>query len=855
MTEQAPQEETFNDVVDSMSSQKSPLNEGQQRAHDRVVQYVTGQGEGLPQIVLIKGYAGTGKAQPIHTPVLTPYGWRPIGALRVGDQIIGGDGKATTITGIFPQGKKDVAKIVMSDGTYTTACYDHLWFTSSYEERNRDRARKNKAKVKGSRYTAIKGSVKTTRDIAGSLYAREGIILNHKIPMVPVVEFAENFSTPSLDPYMLGCLIGDGCMTTNGVTITTPDKEIFGHMILPESTEIVPVKVSAGKCPCYGVRSNLKGYNYVNDILRKVGLLGCKSESKFIPDVYLFTTVENRIRLLQGLMDTDGTVGSKGYHVSYSTSSERLAHNVQFLVQSLGGVAIINHKPTDHLLSYNITVTLPSEISPFKLSRKAKAVVPKTKYTPTRFVTNVIEAGVEECVCISVDHPDRLYVTEHCIVTHNTFTINRIVETLKVWSNTQKWDKKLTIAASAPTHKAVRVMRKNSDMGSNITYTTIHSLFGIKPEIDFKTGKEVFKVSGDPEDGRVKEFNVLIFDEVSMLGVQLWQLIVDEAKLTGVKVILLGDPPQIPPVGELDSPAFLRPDEYGIEVLELTQSMRQLGDNPILDYATEIRTCYKTRFVEPIHKLVGDKGTYLLPAMDTQAVNQILEDRFCSPNFKADADFMKVIAWRNATVDSFNRKIRNMMYPIPEGMLSLPMIVNGEKLILDKRYMIPDTNGLSLPTNEELEVVSSQVVKKAIRYKLWTPIGYKEKSLNPSIYQTNVRYQSVKGGWVNTTIHIVQESSITDVAAMLKEIETSAKATAYGTTDRSEMWKHFFYIKNLFAEVKYNYAVTAHKSQGSTYTNCMLIQWDIAYNKKVEERNRITYVGATRPKNILYIVQ
>lgn len=450
--------------------------------------------------------------------------------------------------------------------------------------------------------------------------------------------------------------------------------------------------------------------------------------------------------------------------------------------------------------------------------------------------------------------------------TGKTFTINRIVESIKGMEaaiNVEKKNDKSympmwrQIAASAPTHKAVRVMRKNAELGSNVAYFTIHSLLGLKMDHDKKTGKKIFVPSKDPEDGKIQQYDVVIIDEVSMLGTDLWTAILEAKEQYGFWLILLGDPVQIPPVNEKDSPALLDPQKYGIKVLELTQSMRQAGDNPILDYATCIRETYKSRFQppNPFEKSHNGHGIQILQAMQVKEVDQILEDMFGSDKFRADADFMKVIAWTNRTVDQFNSKIRRMLYPVPEGAMGLPLIVNGEKLIMDERYAIPGTQGKILPTNEEVEVVNYEIVRRAVQYKTWTPLGFVTHTLNPQIYKTDVRFRSFNGSWVKATIDIVHERSKTEVKEMLDVIVKSALQAPWEGGTRSEMWRHKFHIEGLFAQVKYNYAVTAHKSQGSTYENCMLVEWDIRPNPNMEEKNRITYVGATRARNMLYIIQ
>lgn len=449
--------------------------------------------------------------------------------------------------------------------------------------------------------------------------------------------------------------------------------------------------------------------------------------------------------------------------------------------------------------------------------------------------------------------------------TGKTFTLNRIIETAMKWSDVQtNYLKKLRIAASAPTHKAVRVMRKNAELGEKVTYTTIHSLLGLKPDPDNKTGKQVFKRSLDPEDGKIQEYNLVIVDEVSMLGEELWKALMEEVINGTIKLILLGDPCQIPPVKEKDTVPFLKTEEFGIEAVELTQSMRQAGDNPILDYATAIRQVYKHPIkVNPaVFAKVNEDGCgiQLLAATDINEVDQILESMFGSDQFRADADYMKVVAWSNhrsnPVVDSFNKKIRRMLYAIPEGMLSLPMLINGEKLIMNDRYIIPETQGMVLQNNEEIEVVSYQIVKKGIRYKLWTPMGYQDHSLNPQVYHALVRYKKPTGGWTSVKIYVVHESSTIEVNTMMDQVKASIAKIPYNDySSRREMWRHWWILYGAFAKIAYNYAITAHKSQGSTYENCMLVLWNINSNPNYEERNRITYTGATRARNKLYIIQ
>lgn len=443
--------------------------------------------------------------------------------------------------------------------------------------------------------------------------------------------------------------------------------------------------------------------------------------------------------------------------------------------------------------------------------------------------------------------------------TGKTFTTNRIVSTLQEYC--RKHSQRLDIAASAPTHKAVRCLRKAGELGSGVTYATIHSLLGLRPEPEEKNGKQEFKKSGNPEDDKIGEYNLLILDEISQLGKLLWTELMLAMQEYDFKLILLGDEVQIPPVKEPDSLPFLDTETYGIEIVTLTESMRQAGDNPILDYASEIRGTYKQNIWVDYKKYarINEKGEGIkvFQGTDSKGVATLLEDLFGSDQFRADADYAKVVTWTNEkrTAGTFNKQIRRLLYKVPEGMLALPKIVNGEKLIMNDRYVAAGQfKPIVLPNNEELEVEKYDVVKKGLTYKLYTPMGYVNKHLNPQVYQALVRFRDAKNNWIKATLNITHEISTNEVDKMLEDISNSAKSAPFGI-ERKKMWDHFWEIKGLFANIGYNYALTSHKAQGSTYQNCIMIAWDIKPNPKFEERNRIAYVAGTRAKKMLYIIE
>lgn len=348
---------------------------------------------------------GLGKAQPTDARILTPDGWVPIGFLEVGDLVIGSQGNPIKVLGVFPQGTKQIYSVLMQDGSQTECCLDHLW--TMRKQRRRlvtlplEQIRKDTLKTK-------------TNWKYYSLMLRSPVI------------FSKNDLLP-IDPYLMGYLIGNGCLRTHaGVSI--PDLETVERVreLLPsgcilkktsQTLKIDYIVTGSGDCKNPLLRS-----------LRLLEFVGKYSHEKRIPEIYLRSSVDDRIALLQGLMDSDGSVSFN--HLEFSSSSPGLVADVQDLVECLGGCGKISlrkspkytHKGEirfgrDHS---RLAIKLPESIKPFRLSRKAKNYNPSKWSAPTRPLVSITEAGKKECVCISVDAEDGLYVTDHAILTHNT---------------------------------------------------------------------------------------------------------------------------------------------------------------------------------------------------------------------------------------------------------------------------------------------------------------------------------------------------------------------------------------------------------------------------------------------------
>ena len=351
---------------------------------------------------------GLGKAQPLDAKILTPTGFTTMGDIKVGDSIIGSNGKPTGVTGVFPQGSKEVFAVTFSDQSSTECCEDHLW--KVYGPKNGG-LWKRKERVL---------SLKEIQEIG--LTDNQGKY-KHYIPVVEAVQFPKQ-DLP-IHPYLLGFLIGDGGITTR-VTFSTADHDIVPYLesLLPDDVKIT--KTTSESDP-YGYRITSKAgvgkSNSIMNSLRDLGLMGKKSETKFIPVMYKYSSIEDRELILQGILDTDGSVRKKDNAIEYGSSSPQLITDVVEVINSLGGTTGkggINFKKTTHLDFYRITATLPNEVTPFKLARKTIIYRPREKYFPTRILRTVESLGTKECQCISVDAENSLYVTDDYIVTHNT---------------------------------------------------------------------------------------------------------------------------------------------------------------------------------------------------------------------------------------------------------------------------------------------------------------------------------------------------------------------------------------------------------------------------------------------------
>ena len=371
-----------------------------------------------------------GRAHPVDTPVLTPDGFTPIGSLAVGDLVIGSNGEPTPVIGVFPQGEKDIYQVTAQDGASTLCSGDHLWAVATRDDRRRGKPLR----------------VLTTREMIGNLRANH--YHRYELPLHSAPVSFPHREVP-MDPYALGLLLGDGCLTGSTTpSFATGDVELAWEL----QARLPGIEIRPRGRPNYLLRhlrspwpGTTLAENPVTGVVRQLGLYGTRSTTKFVPAIYLYNSANVRLAVLQGLFDSDGgPVTQKGRtcRVQYATTSPRLRDDVIFLVRSLGGVAYTSvrlaagrtpgfakGRPVyNRHDAYVIDIRLPAEIEPFRLTRK------REKYQaeagggrPMRFIESIEPAGTAEAVCISVAAADSLYTTEDFLLTHNTLNDSFII--------------------------------------------------------------------------------------------------------------------------------------------------------------------------------------------------------------------------------------------------------------------------------------------------------------------------------------------------------------------------------------------------------------------------------------------
>lgn len=438
-----------------------------------------------------------------------------------------------------------------------------------------------------------------------------------------------------------------------------------------------------------------------------------------------------------------------------------------------------------------------------------------------------------------------VYVLKGWAGTGKTFCISFLINhVLHVMYPTNT---KYKISVTGPTNKSVRVIKKTSGINSpRVTFQTIHKLLGLKERITMD-GRQEFVNDGEVRP-QISSIKLLVIDEVSMLNDELFNQIV---KYRGrVKIICMGDPAQIPPVGKPDCIPFREElaEAYCIKTISLKKVMRQKEGNSIIDKSVRIRenlgTSHRLRDSETKLNSKGEGVEFL--NLNSEAVrlefSNNLARYFKTDDFKKDPEFSKVIAWRNKTVNHMNSVIRKTIY----GEESIESkILLGEKLIANSPII--QQSQIVLNTNDEF-TVEDFVIK---RENISVDFNVGKRTVPIEYYNAEVSYLDDEGEECFLTIEILHENSENDFNAIAK----SLKNRAIESQGKNRTWIAYYNFLRRYADVSYSYAITAHKSQGSTYNTAFVLEDDIDANINLVERDRIKYTAFTRASKKLYVLK
>jgi len=621
------------------------------------------------------GYAGSGKAQPIDSIIKTPHGDLKIDDLKIGDEVLGCNGLPTRVIGIFPQGLHDTYCVEFRDGTKTRCNIDHLWNVRSSKDK-----RFNKP------YKTL-----TLGQIIDTGYIRPSGDMKYQIPLCQPVQYSQK--EYYIQPYLLGALIADGTCLGKTPTLCNGDKEIYEKCINLRPTDIEITRCDRSSVSHHRfIYPEIRMENRMNTEFKMLGL-DLTSPNRFIPQEYLLGSVDQRMELLRGLMDCDGS--SSGNRISYSTKSKKLARDVSSLVQSLGGTAVIReHDRTHHNKGIEYSVNVKMFENPFYFTGKAENWKLSLKNPPSRYIKNIEKIGQDEHVCISVEVDDNLYLTDNFIVTHNTTTLMHL------------YDRLPEIKFLAPTHKAKGVLKSKLEVLAEVNTTTsfIKSFKGTRLEqiddrIDmardrrstvallekrikgvisksymqalentkkmftdpnclkkFKKERKALIKSGDAQQpvfhddlGRGEKekdnFIMVVVDESSMVTKRDRDLIIQKAD----SVIFVGDGFQLPPVtrdddGKQDWFASRRHDWTFNEVI------RQAEGSGILSLATALR---QSNSVFDIHKWMQKNKNQYNDLFLTNYCDEMLE--------RLDEDDWVALGFMNDNVDNMCYDVRRVL--------------------------------------------------------------------------------------------------------------------------------------------------------------------------------------------------
>jgi len=378
-----------------------------------------------------------------------------------------------------------------------------------------------------------------------------------------------------------------------------------------------------------------------------------------------------------------------------------------------------------------------------------------------------------------------------------------------------------SIYCSAPTNKAVSVLAgkiTKKEEFKNLNLITIHSALKVGIVIDKNTGIKHFQplLSNNSKRMPLVDVSLLIIDESSMIGEEMLGWIEKYATINKTTVIFLGDDKQINPVKEEESPVFLQ----SYPEVELTEIIRQGEGNPIITLSRNINAIWDLQT-----RLSNDKG-FVYTTDEDKIISELATIN--------GSDDLKYLAWENKEIDRINNLVREKIYTNPTK------IELGESLIFDEPYQ-------TYFTNQEIKVDKLDIVDIVFNVIMEeSPIKVNVVTLKTYVINGKQVDEWNDDKLIWEGIFIIHE----DAEKQLNAVLTLMK---YSCHNKKLKWASKNAFEDRFAKVKYNHAISVHKSQGSTYKQVILNVGNINRNSSQKEKLRLFYTGVTRASDLLIL--
>ena len=416
----------------------------------------------------------------------------------------------------------------------------------------------------------------------------------------------------------------------------------------------------------------------------------------------------------------------------------------------------------------------------------------------------------QEDTLVSLSNFDDAYVLKGYAGTGKTTVITRWVEQIRKKPNDWpegKFFRVPKIVLTAPTNKAVGVLKDFArEIRLPVDTSTIHSLLSLKMKWD---KAEQVLVKDERGDDTFGEYDYVVVDECSMLDTELMGYIRDALDQHNNKIVFMGDPCQLPPIGEPESKSFNESEDKS----ELVQVMRQTGKNPIPKLALYLREIILEgphHYPNKIFQFVDDKHIMHWPLSTYE--DEILEE------FVGDVQDIRHVAWTNRVVNLWNDKIRDRIYGFDREEWT-----QGERIVTTAPVIDRAESRIVFTTDTLLTIQREPELTEHLGVPCWL------------LWCRNAR------------ILVPTKDSSKAFNEKKNELLREAKQ------DRKLWWKFYEFMES-FAYVKPAHSLTVHRSQGSTFDDVYVSYQNILANPNRRESLQCLYVAITRPRSRLILV-